>query len=178
MSYKVVNAMKTGSYESQWGEEENGKKVMHKWAVMFEGETEPVTVSQKPTQPLKPGDTLDGTIKDDPKWGRQFEKTKAGGYQGGNRTDSPEQRASIEKQVCYKLAAEVVRDYITVGPEDQTSDLTKSMDAYRVAVMTTAKVFMASMQNANPQTTVTQPTPVAETDDMPPVESYDNQPTF
>lgn len=89
--YKVVSAVKTGSYDSQYGEEVDGKKVMFKYAVELEGQSDAVEISQKPsTAAPKGGDTLTGTIEST-KYGKKFTKEKKGfGGGGGGGTIDPE----------------------------------------------------------------------------------------
>jgi hypothetical protein len=102
-TFKVISAVKTGSYESEYGEEVDGKKVMFKYAVELEGLSTGVELSQKPsTTPPKAGDTLNGTIEST-KYGQKFKKESGGGYSGGRGGSAPE----TVRQTALKAAAGV-----------------------------------------------------------------------
>jgi hypothetical protein len=169
-SYKIIAAMKTGTYQGAHGE-------MYKYTVQLEGEADTVEVSQKPDTPApQPGETLEGSIEST-QYGKRFKKEFKGGtgFSGG-RVNSPEDRASIERQVSLKAAVETVRDFHTFTNESKFTDLAD----YRDEIIITAKAFAAALGNANPQTTVAsppaQPMTKQEVDDLPPVDNYDQPP--
>lgn len=142
MSYKVVNAMKTGSYESQYGEDDGtGKKVMVKYTVQFEGSDDAVEVSQKPsTAAPKTGDELDGTIEST-QYGKRFKKAAGNGGGKGSYAPDPATRASIEAQTSLNDATTAVKDFYTLsGP---TKDM--KLSDYVGKIVQVSKLFAGSL---------------------------------
>jgi hypothetical protein len=164
MSYKVVNAMKTGTYESQYGEDDgSGKKVMVKYTVQFEGSDDAVEVSQKPTTAApKPGDEMDGTIETT-QYGKRFKKA-AGSGDGFNRAAGPATRASIEAQTSLNAAVTTVRDYYALLEPGTNSEL--KLSEYVGKVVQVSKVFAGTLAGkdvgADPVATVQEVMPGAE----------------
>jgi hypothetical protein len=129
--FKVVSAVKTGSYDSQYGEDVDGKKVMFKYAVELEGESDAVEVSQKPSTPQpKAGDVLSGTIETS-KYGRKFTKEKKGNFGGGAATVSPD---VSNKQAALTVAAQSVGAYFhalaEINPERASKEFPKDIKEF------------------------------------------------
>ncbi len=131
--YKVVSAVKTGTYDSQYGEDVDGKKVMFKYAVELEGESDGVEVSQKPsTAAPKPGDTLTGTIEAG-KYGRKFKKEQKGGgsWGGGGGGVDPE---TSNKQSALSTAAQTAGAYFqalaVIDPERAKKEFPKNIKEF------------------------------------------------
>lgn len=95
MIYKVISAIKTGSFTSKSGE-------MYKYAVQLEGETDAVELVQKPTSPIPSGE-ISGSIEDT-QYGRKFRKEASGGFQG--QRNDPQRQASIEWQSARRDAVD------------------------------------------------------------------------
>lgn len=110
MNYVVVSAMKTREYDTQYG-----KNVAY--AVMLEGETEAVEVSQKVSTPApQKGDELAGTIETT-SYGRKFKKDFAkntGKYSADPKKLEQEfklevaKNLSIQRQVAVKGAVDLI----------------------------------------------------------------------
>lgn len=120
-------------------------------------------VMQKPDSPApKPGDSLEGTVTNDPKWGKKFKRQGAGGAPAGRQND-PETRGSIERQTALKEAREAVYNFHLTK-----SDAPQDLDTYVVEIIATAKKFQGHLGNSNPQTTVRMD------DNLPPASNYEN----
>lgn len=118
MEYKVLNSMKSGEFEGQYGKS-------FKYSVMLEGEAEAVTLNQKPETPApKAGDILSGTIAED-QYGRKFKKEqKPNGFSAGFTKSDPETPKQIIRQnsltnaVNYCIAkANLDKNYKLEGKE-------------------------------------------------------------
>lgn len=138
--YRVVNAMKTGSYDSQFGEaDESGKKVMYKYSVQLEGQSDPVDISQKPsTAPPKAGDVLSGTIEDT-QYGKRFKKDSGGSRGGGGRYD----QEGAAWGNALSNAASLVNGYYATNPANSP----KTMNEYLQNVKTVTKSLKSFIDN-------------------------------
>ncbi len=136
MIYKVVNAMKTGTYDGPYGE-------MINYTVQFEGADDGVQISQKPTTPApKPGDELEGMIEDT-KYGKKFKKAQqASGSFGGSKNTDPATRASIEAQTALNAAVTAVRDFNQLKGVDLAN---VQITAYATQITQVAKLFAKSL---------------------------------
>lgn len=117
MGHWTIKAINSGPRE--WSSKQGGQMLSYRVDLVsnddgrLEGDVE---LTQKKTAPLpQVGQVLEGDIEQNGNFGLKFKKVQGGGARGGGgRPRDPQERASIERQVAFKGAVDLV---VAMNPE-------------------------------------------------------------